>query len=193
MMKCSVFIATSADGFIARKDGNVDWLHSSGKHDVDMGPDADMGFIEFMASVDCLIMGRNTMEMISAMHLTDEQWPYGDTKIFVLSQSLQQLPDNMTTRAELVSEDIQSLMARCESLGFEHAYIDGGKTIQSFLALGLVSRMTITQVPVLLGQGIPLFSGFEQDIVLSNPNVRVFPNDYVQFAYELSQPVQPLA
>ena len=111
-MRCSVFIATSADGFIARKDGNVDWLQNSGKQDVDMGADADMGFHAFMDSVDCLVMGRNTMEMIAAMDLTDDQWPYGETKIFVLSQSLQQLPHNMKARAELVSGDIPSLMAQ---------------------------------------------------------------------------------
>ena len=186
-MRCSVFIATSADGFIARKNGNVDWLQNSGKQDVDMGADADMGFHAFMDSVDCLVMGRNTMEMIAAMDLTDDQWPYGETKIFVLSQSLQQLPDSMKARAELVSGDIPSLMAHCESLGLKHAYIDGGKTIQSFLALGLISHMTITQVPVLLGEGIPLFSGLKQEIKLANPNVTVFPNDYVQLCYELGR------
>jgi dihydrofolate reductase len=104
-MKCSVFIAASLDGFIARKDGGIDWLHTAGRQEVDLGDEADMGFNDFIASVDCMIMGRKCMEVISAMNLTPEHWPYGELKIFVLSQTLKQAPDNMEANIEIIPGD----------------------------------------------------------------------------------------
>ena len=86
-MKCSVYIATSADGYIATLDGGVDWLHTAGNLDAEMG-DEDMGFSAFMSSVDCMVMGRKCMEMISNMNLTPEQWFYGDMPIIVLSNTI---------------------------------------------------------------------------------------------------------
>jgi len=93
-MEFSVYIATSVDGFIARNDGSVDWLDSSGNREAEMGGNIDMGFGKFMSSVDCLIMGRNCMEVISSMNLTPEQWPYGDTRIIVLSSTIK--PKNLS-------------------------------------------------------------------------------------------------
>ena len=184
-MKCSVFIALSVDGYIAREDGNIDWLHTAGKQGVDLGDDADMGFNQFMASVDCMIMGRHCMEVISAMNLTDEQWPYGDTKIYVLSQTLKQLPNNMKNRAELAGEGIETLIARCEQQGYQHAYVDGGKTIQSFLNLKMINQMTLTRIPILLGRGIPLFSMTQSEISLTKTRVKLFENELEQVSYHL--------
>ena len=87
-MKCSVYIATSADGYIARSDGSVDWLHTAGNLEADMGSE-DMGFQSFMDSVDCMILGRKCMEIISGMHLNSEQWFYGDMRIVVLTHLCQ--------------------------------------------------------------------------------------------------------
>jgi dihydrofolate reductase len=149
-----------------------------------LGADADMGFGEFIGSVDSIIMGRNTMEMISAMNLTDDQWPYGTLPLFVLRNSLTKLPDNMMNKATLVSTDIQTLMLECKSKGLKHAYIDGGKTIQSFLNLKLINQITLTRVPILLGQGIPLFAESSRDINLEKARAKVFKNDYVQEIYD---------
>ena len=87
-MKCSVYIATSADGYIATVDGGVDWLHKAGNSAADMGNNPDMGFNAYLDSVDCMIMGRKCMEMVSGMNLTPEQWPYGDITIIVLSKTV---------------------------------------------------------------------------------------------------------
>lgn len=84
-MKCSVFIATSVDGYIATIEGGVDWLETSGKPDIDLGEQADMGFNQFIESVDCMIMGANTLEKLASFNLTDEQWPYGKIRIIALS------------------------------------------------------------------------------------------------------------
>jgi dihydrofolate reductase len=185
-MKCSVFIATSVDGMIARKDGSVEWLHTAGNSHADMGNGADMGFAEYLSSVDCMIMGRKCMEVISNMNLSPDQWPYGNLHIIVLSNTLKSVPVNMEGKVELYSGDITKLIAQLESEGFHHAYIDGGTTIQGFLKLKLINEITITRAPIILGEGIPLFGPIERDIKLTESKAGAFPNDFVQVKYKVS-------
>jgi dihydrofolate reductase len=182
-MKCSVYIATSADGYIATPEGAVDWLHSAGKQNVDMSNNPDMGFNDFIGSVDCMIMGRKCMEVISSFNLTSEQWPYGDTKVYVLSHSLEVPPENLNNKVEMYSGDILTLIKRLEGNGFKHAYIDGGTTITSFINLQLINEMIITKAPVILGQGIPLFGKINNSIKLENAESITFPNDFIQVKY----------
>jgi dihydrofolate reductase len=181
-MKCSVYIATSADGYIALPDGGVDWLHTAGNSNADMGSE-DMGFKSFMDSVDCMVMGRKCMEMISSMNLTPEQWPYGDMHIVVLSNTVKEPPENLKDKVEMYSGDIQDLVNTLETDGFMHAYIDGGATITSFINRKLINEMIITKAPVLLGEGIPLFGKIKRRIKLENSEVIAFPNDFVQVKY----------
>lgn len=185
-MKCSVYIATSTDGYIARKDGSVDWLHSAGNSQADMGSHADMGFAEYISSVDCLIMGRKCMEMIASMDLSPEQWPYGDTRVIVLSNTLKQAPTNLQDKVEMYSGELTALIAMLESEGHQHAYIDGGATIQSFLNLKLINEITITRAPVILGEGIALFGKTATDINLTQASAIAFANDFVQVNYQVS-------
>ncbi len=185
-MKFSVYIATSVDGFIARNDGSVDWLELYGNHEAKMNESDDMGWGNFMESVDCLIMGRGSMEMISGMNLASDQWLYGDTRIIVLSNTLKEPPENMKDKVEMYSGDLLELITKLKGEGFKHAYVDGGKTIQSFLNLKLINEMTITQVPVLLGEGKPLFGKTTQDIRLEKSEAITFPNDFVQIHYKVS-------
>jgi dihydrofolate reductase len=185
-MKCSVFIATSADGFIAKKDGSVDWLHSAGNSEAEMGDHADMGFDEYMASVDSMVMGRKCMEMISSMNLTPEQWPYGDTRIVVLSNTLKEAPENMKDKVEMYSGDLNALITQLETDGHKHAYIDGGTTIQAFINLGLIYEMTITRAPILLGEGISLFGKTDKDIKLEQARAQAFANNFIQEKYFVS-------
>ena len=182
-MKCSVFIATSVDGFIAKEDGSVDWLHTAGNSEVDMGNEADMGMNEYMSSIDCMIMGRKCMDIISSMNLTPEQWPYGGTKIIVLSNTVKEAPANMKGKVEMYSGDLQTLITRLENEGFKHAYIDGGTTIQQFINLKLINEITITRTPVLLGEGKPLFGKTFKDIKLEKAKAIAFPNDFIQVKY----------
>ena len=184
-MKCSVYIATSVDGYIATPDGGVDWLHTAGNLDADMGSE-DMGFQSYMDSVDCMIMGRKCMEMISSMNLTPEQWPYGDVRIVVLSNTVKEPPENLRGKIEMYSGDIQELIIKLESSGFKHAYIDGGSTITSFINLELINEMTITKVPVILGQGIPLFGKINKSVKLENAEASAFPNDFIQVKYSVN-------
>lgn len=184
-MKCSVYIATSVDGFIAKPDGNVDWLHTAGNLEADMGNE-DMGFKSFMDSVDCMIMGRKCMEMISHMNLTPEQWFYGDMRIVVLSNTIKEAPDNLKGKVEMYSGDLNNLITSLDKEGYKHAYIDGGTTIQSFINLQLINEITITRIPVLLGEGIPLFGKTFKDIQLEKAEATAFANDFVQVKYSVN-------
>ena len=186
MMKCSVYIATSADGYIATPEGGVDWLHSVGNLEADMTDSPDMGFSQFIASVDCMVMGRKCMEVISSFNLSPEQWPYGDIKIIVLSHSLKEVPDNLRDKVELYSGDIPELVKQLEQGGYKHAYIDGGATITSFINLQLINEMTITKAPIILGKGLPLFGEIDNAVKLENSEAVVFPNGFIQVKYDLN-------
>lgn len=185
-MKCSVYIATSADGYIATIEGAVDWLHSAGNPEADMAENPDMAFGAFMASVDCMVMGRKCMETISSMNLSPEQWPYGDIHIVVLSNTLSTPPENLKNKVEMFSGDITGLVEELERKGFKHAYIDGGSTITSFLNHKLIHEMTITRAPILLGGGIPLFGQLDNQIKLLNSEAVAFDNDFIQVKYEVN-------
>ncbi len=185
-MRFSVYIAISVDGFIARTDGSVDWLHAYGNQEAEMGDDADMGFNNFIESIDCMIMGRGCMEAISGFNLSPEQWPYRDARVIVLSKTLPEPPENLKDHVEMFSGDVSELVENLEREGYQHAYVDGGKTIQSFLNLKLITDMSLTQIPVLLGEGIPLFGKTNQDIRLEKTKAKVFLNDLVQIHYEVS-------
>lgn len=185
-MKCSVFIATSVDGFIAKEDGSVDWLETAGNPDANMGDRADMGFNSFIESVDCMIMGRGTLEVLSGFDLTTEQWPYRNARVIGLSNTLTEPPDNLSDRVEMYSGDLRELVASLEKEGYLHAYVDGGKTVQSFLDLKLIDEMVLTRAPVILGGGIPLFGKTGRSTKLVNLKAEAFPNDFVQLHYKVS-------
>jgi len=184
-MKCSAFIATSADGYIAAPDGSIEWLENAGNPFVDMGDQADMGFNQYIASVDCMIMGRKCMEKIASFNLTPEQWPYVDTRVIALSSTLKDVPDNLKGKVEIYSGELSELITTLENEGFSHAYIDGGTTITSFINRHLINEMTITQAPVLLGEGIPLFGKTHEPIKLVHSQAIAYPNDFVQIKYDV--------
>lgn len=184
-MKCSVFIATSADGYIATLKGSVDWLQSAGNVNADMHVDPDMGFTAFIDSVDCMIMGRKCMDVLSSFNLTPEQWPYRDIKIYVLSNSITTPPENLHGKVEMYSGDITDLIHKLAAKNFKHAYIDGGRTITAFMNLKLINEITITKAPIILGEGIPLFGKIENAIALKNAKSIAYPNDFIQVKYSI--------
>lgn len=185
-MKCSVYIATSLDGFIATNDGGVDWLHAAGNGKELAVENADMGLNDYLASVDCMIMGRKCMQMISSMNLTSEQWFYGNLKIIVLSTTIKEAPDNLKDKVAMYSGDLLTLISNLENDGYKHAYIDGGTTIQTFLNLKLINEITITKAPILLGEGIPLFGKKVHNIKLEEAEAVAFPNDFIQLKYKVN-------
>ncbi len=149
-MRNSVYIAASLDGFIADKDRGLQWLE-----DIPNPGSSDYGFSEFMDNIDAVVMGRNTFEKV----LTFGIWPY-TKKVFVLSSRLKELPEHLGNRASIVTGNIPDIVKTLNEEGFKNLYIDGGKTIQSFLEYDLIDEMIITRVSVVLGGGIPLFGEF---------------------------------
>lgn len=174
-MKASVFIATSLDGFIARENGDIDWLSRGG----DNGSDEDYGYKEFMATVDVLVMGRNTFEKA----LTFAEWPYGGKPVVVLTSGHVQVPEALASEVEVMNFSPAELVSRLAERGAGHLYIDGGKTIQGFLNAGLIQHIVITKIPVLIGSGIPLFGPLEHDIKLRHLETRQFASGFVQSKY----------
>jgi len=171
-VKASVFIGVSVDGFIARADGSFDFLpHVSGE---------DHGYDAFMASVDALVIGRKTYEVA----LSFGSWPYGSKPVFVLS-SRPLAPAPAEAIVERVSGAPADIAAGLAGRGIRHAYVDGGVTIQAFLRAGLVQRLVITRVPVLIGEGIPLFGPLPHDLQLTHVTTRSFPSGLVQTEYAI--------
>lgn len=179
-VKASVFIATSQDGFIARPDGSIDWLNEA---NAVVPSGEDCGYAEFMKSVDVLVMGRNTLEMV----LTFEAWPYEDKKVVVLSSKPLIIPARLPSTVSASSESPEVLVERLSAEGAQRLYVDGGKTIQRFLAAGLIDDITITLIPVLLGQGRPLFGPIENDITLALMATRTFEFGFVQVKYRVAR------
>ena len=185
-MKCSVFIATSVDGYIATPDGGVDWLEAAGDPGADMDEFADMGFGDYLATVDCMIMGRKCLEKIASFELTPEQWPYGDIPIVTLSNTLSAVPAGLPPTVELYSGEIDVLIEQLETRGCSHAYVDGGTTITGLLELGLINEITLTRAPVILGGGLPLFGELSRNIKLEQARAQAYPNGFVQERYQVS-------
>jgi dihydrofolate reductase len=169
-MKASVFVGASVDGFIARVNGDLDFL--------DHGGGEPHGYEEFIATVDALVIGRNTFETV----LKFDAWPYGEKPVFVLSsRTLAPVPPGAVV--EHMSGDPAGIVSSLDARGFRHAYVDGGITIQRFLRAGLIQRLIVTRVPVIIGTGIPLFGAVERDIVLTHVGTRQYAGGLVQSEY----------
>jgi dihydrofolate reductase len=171
-VKASVFVGTSVDGFIARTDGSLDFLHAAGNE--------PHGYDEFIATVDAIVMGRKTLDTV----LGFDRWPF--TKpVFVLStRPLPPLPPGGA--AERLEGEPADIVAQLEARGIESIYVDGGITIQRFLDAGLVERLVVSRVPVLIGSGIPLFGPLTHDIPLRHVATRHYASGLVQSEYVIA-------
>lgn len=172
--RAAVFIAASIDGYIAREDGDLDWLHGE-------GDGGDHGYADFMASIDTLVMGRKTFEKV----LTFDAWPYGSKRVVVLSSGAPAVPDDLESKVEVLSLEPEPLLRYLGSTGTESVYVDGGVTVQRFLRAGLIQELILTRVPVLIGSGIPLFGDLAEDVRLEHVETQAFSNGLVQSRYRV--------
>ena len=167
----AVFIATSVDGYIAREDGGIDWL--TGRDD-DM---SETGYAEFAASIDAIAMGRNTYEVGCSF----AQWPYEGMRVLVVSSQLDSDVDDRIT----VHRSIDDVLEAAENEGLRHLYVDGGRLITGFLARKIITELTITTVPVILGSGLPLFGFLDEDILLEHRRTVTLSKGLVQSVYDV--------
>ena len=172
-IKLSVFCGVSVDGFLARLNHKVDFL--------DTEEQEPHGYEEFYGSVDVVVIGRNTYEFV----VSYGQWLYGKKPVVVLSSRPIDFTWIKNGVAEQMSGEPAGIVEQLEARGYRHAYIDGGVTIQRFLAAGLIDRMTISSVPVLIGSGMPLFGPLPHDIRLRHVATRTFRGGLVQNEYEI--------
>jgi dihydrofolate reductase len=172
-VKASVFIATSLDGYIARKDGAIDWLPGD-----DVEPH---GYDEFIGSVDAIVIGRKTFETV----LSFGGWAYGTKPVVVLSSTPDVLKAPQEAVCDFMAGSPEEIVRKLEGRGFRHLYIDGGVTIQRFLEAGLIQSMMITRIPVLLGSGLPLFGPLSRDVRLEHVGTRSFRGGLVQSEYRV--------
>ncbi len=172
-MIASVFVGTSVDGFIARRDGALDFLPEGGGE--------PHGYAEFIASVDALVIGRNTFEVVAAF----PEWPYGHKRVVVLSSQAVDFSHLKDRAVEHMNGAPADIVRRLAASGARHLYIDGGITIQRFLRAGLIQRLVVTRVPVLIGEGIPLFGALPHDVRLQHVATRHYPSGLVQSEYRI--------
>jgi dihydrofolate reductase len=172
-MTASVFVGTSLDGFIARLNGDFDFLPADGGE--------AHGYEEFITTVDAIVMGRNTFETV----LTLGAWPYGDKRVVVLSSRPVDLSAARGAVVEQMSGPPEQIVSQLAASGAHHLYVDGGITIQRFLRAGLIQRLTITRVPVLIGEGIPLFGSLPHDVQLRHIATRHYPSGLVSSEYHV--------
>lgn len=168
-----VYIATSLDGFIATSDGGLDWLEFFPNPE-----QSDYGYAEFMNCIDAIVMGRNTFEKV----LSFGEWPY-NKPVFILSKTLTTLPEHICDRAEIINGDIQNIVTQLNQLGYQNLYIDGGRVIQSFLQEDLIDQMIITRVPILLGEGFPLFGQLNQHLKFRHKKTEIYNDIQVKTHY----------
>ena len=177
MVTTHVFIAVSLDGYIARQDGDIEWLLQRDD------PTEDHGYAAFIADKDWIVMGRGSYEKV----LTFDEWPY-DRPVLVLYRQLSDtpVPEKLMGKVQFSCRTPGEVLTDLAAQNAHRVYIDGGQVIQSFLREGLVADIVITTVPVLLGSGKPLFGALNRDIALTLLSSRSFPSGLVQSHYRLT-------
>lgn len=170
-----VYIATSLDGYIADRNGSLEFLETV------PNPDSlDLGIAEFFGRVDALVMGRVTYETVFGFGI---EWPY-PMPVFVMSTTLTGVPEELAGKVEIVNGELADIVAKLNERGFNDLYIDGGKLIQSFLRADMIDELIVTKIPVLLGGGTPLFADLPAHQEYEHVGTEVYLDALVQSHYK---------
>ena len=170
-----VFIGRSLDGFIAGKNGELDWLEMIPNPD-----NIEMGFASLMEEIDAVVMGRTTFEMVCSF---GGDWPY-NKHVFVLSNSMKSIPENLNGKVTLLQGSPQEVLSEIHQKEYFKLYIDGGRTVQDFLKEDVIDELKITTIPILLGGGFPLFGELPNPLEFEHIESKVFLNQIVQDWYK---------
>lgn len=178
-IKFSAYIAASVDGYIARLNGKLDWLNDA----AGQNSSEDYGYQEYLAAIDCIVMGRRSFEKTASF----AKWPYQGKQVIVLSKSLKSVPPDLEGKATLFNGQIELLLVELQNYKIRQVYVDGGLTIQSFVRAEMLDEITITQIPVLLGKGLPLFGEVFKDVKLKLIHSKSYDNGFVQSKYQIKR------
>jgi dihydrofolate reductase len=173
-----VFIGASVDGFIARENGDLDFLEVRGD-----SKGEDYGYKAFVGEIDAVVMGRKTFEKV----LTLGAWSFGKTPVVVLTTRPLLIPPKLRRTVETMADRPAQVVERLSRVGLHRLYVDGGRTVQGFLRAGLVDEITIARLPVLIGNGVPLFGALPADVKLRHLETRGFRSGIVQSTYTISR------
>lgn len=184
--RVTIHMASSLDGFIARKDGSVDWLETS---DEFAGGEAlDPGFVEaFLKTIDCYVMGSRTYETALRFEGQGFGWAYGDTPTFVLTG--RDLPRTRNT-VEFHAGDLSEFVNGRLRPAYRSIWVVGGGAVSgACLRLGLADEVRMSIVPVLIGEGIAFFEQLDRDVALHLTDVKAYRSGTVELSYEVRRPV----
>jgi len=167
--KIILYIASSLDGYIARENGEIDWLFDPS--------DTDYGYTELMNSIDTVLMGRKTYEQV----LTFGEYPYLDKKSYVFTTQ----PRENDSNAEFITSNISTFISQLKESEGKHIWLVGGAELTKyFLKNKLIDELILFVQPTLIGSGIPLFQGIEKDQQLNLKNQKIYENGMVELRYE---------
>ena len=169
-----VFIARSLDGYIADKNGGLDWLNAVPNPD-----QLDMGYEKFIKEVDAIVMGRSTFETVCSF---DMEWPY-KIPVFVLSRTMDKVPEKYQENAKHLNGSLTEILDQIHKKGYTRLYIDGGTTIQNFLKEDLINEIIITTIPILLGGGSPLLGELPKELEFEHVESVLYLDALVQDRY----------
>ncbi len=180
--RVTIHMAMSLDGFIARKDGRVDWLETS--DEFADGETMDPEFIEaFFKTIDCYVMGSRTYETALNFEAQGFGWSYGDKPTFVLTS--RELPKTRDT-VEFYSGDLAHLVNERLRRRFQTIWFVGGGAVSGeCLRLDLADEVRYSIVPALIGDGIPFFDKLDKDVALHLAEVKAYKNGVVELCYEV--------
>ncbi|WP_281226317.1 dihydrofolate reductase family protein [Flavobacterium aquiphilum] len=179
-MRTIAYIGTSLDGFIARKNGEIDWLIQFDSEEI------NQSYAKFSSGIDAILMGSGTFKKV----LTFPDWFYHQ-KVFVLSSQIKTVPDNLKDKVTILSMPPKQALIYLSEKGYSNIYVDGGKVIQSFLKENLLDELIVTKVPMLIGNGIPLFGELDHDIPLEHLKTNLFANGLVMSHYKINRHNNP--
>lgn len=176
--KVIIHMVSSLDGFIAKKDGDISWMHS--KDTYDKGIELSKDYIaEFLESIDCYVMGSKTYE-----HAVQLGWPYGDVPVFVLTtRPLHSDKDSVHFLSGNLSQVVKDLKSKYQSIWM----VGGTKLTKDFLQLGLADEINITIIPTLLGDGTLFFDYIDKELPLHLKDVTAFKDGMVELWYEIKK------
>src|SRR6516164_8869616 len=186
--RVTIHMAASLDGFIARKDGRVDWMEVSDEFagGETMAPE----FVEaFLKTIDCYVMGSRTSETALSFEAKGFGWSYGDKPTFVLTS--RELPRTRDT-VEFYSGDLAQFVNGRLRPDFRSIWFVGGSVVAAeCLRRGLADELRYSILPILIGDGIPFFGKLDRDIALHLEAVKAYKNGMVELRYEVHNPGKP--